>query len=492
MTQQPKTAPRAQYDAVAPGASKKRRQPRIERAHETGKDSRQLPPMQRLQMIALTRDATRNFSASRAMLRQLGLNVIGNEFKLRIKATGDDAAVRAGQDWFNKTWARQADFRGDLHLCDLNRLIIYSVARDGDVGMLFDRDFAQTGRLVFWESDQICDPKTLPAGVENSSDGVLFDSFGREVGYFCHNGYGQTELELFKGHVFKRDPLNDDENMFRLLRTPWRFNQARGTADFFTVVSDLQDVYEMRASELQTGKVAATLAGYVKKKDPSGHSSATDLRLDPAIPLDDLNEEESAPMPDDEPNYERMEATFGGRFEYLAEDDELGMLDPNRPNLNGAEFAQQVIKSAGSALGLARCYSTMEAQTSYTAYRGEMIMTWVTFASWQKWLERYVRDWQAVRALRFAQDNKLIPQLPDGWEFTLAWQHPKMPSVNPLLDQQTFLAALKNGATSLESETGPGWAELLEQTAEEIKEFQKLGIPHPLFQTASGAIIEEK
>ena len=143
--------------------------------------------MQRLQMLNLARDAARNFSVCRSMLKQLALNVVGTEYKLRLKIEHDgkdpsDPVVQ-GMNWFNKTWARNCDFRSDRHLADVNRLLVLSVARDGDVGMLFDRDMLGTGKLAAYESDQICDPKPLPPGVAASDDGVLLDQFGREIGY---------------------------------------------------------------------------------------------------------------------------------------------------------------------------------------------------------------------------------------------------------------------------------------------------------------------
>jgi len=483
------SAARAQYDAVAPGAKKRRREAPIETAPETGRDSRQLPPMTRLAMLALVRDAARNFSASRAMLKQLGFNVVGTEFKLRIKVKHDAKdpadAVVAAQRWFNTVFARKCDFRSDLHLSDQNRLAVQAVARDGDCGMLFDRDFLATGRLVWWESDQICDPNPLPTGVKSSNDGVLLDAYGREIGYFTHGGRGRAIVPLRDGHVFPRDPLDDSKNMFRLLRVPWRQNQCRGTSDMFSVVADMLDVYEMRAKELQAAKVAASLAGIVKKA-PSEGPAFSDPRLNPATAATATDAD--APAAPAEKNYNRLESLTGGYIEYLDKDDAFEMLDPKRPNLNTTAFADHIVNSAGSAFGMARCYSTMQAQASYTAFRGEMIMTWVMFRYWQKWLERYMQDWQAVRAINWALDTGALKRrLPVGWETALAWQHPRMPSVNPLVDQQTFLAALKNGATSLEEELGPGWRDTVAELAEELEELRKKKIPHAIFETVSGA-----
>jgi capsid protein len=278
-------------------------------------------------------------------------------------------------------------------------------------------------------------------------------------------------VPLAEGHVFPRDPVNEDNNMFRLLRVPWRLNQYRGTSDLFSVVADLLDVYEMRAKELQSAKVAASLGGVITEQDQTSGPAVSDPRLDPNQYKTDADAAAATvtTTTSGDPLYDRLEALTGGYTQYLRKGDKFELVDPKRPNINAIGFIDAIVKSAGSAFGMARCYSTMEAQASYTAFRGEMVMTWVMFEYWQKWLERYAQDWQAVRALRFGMDTGRIPQLPDGWEGALAWTHPKMPSVNPLVDQQTFLAALKNGATSLENELGPGWRDTVGELAVELE-----------------------
>ena len=484
-----------QYDAVGQGAGRKRRRARVETTGETGSGSRQLPPLKRLEALALVRDAIRNFSNSRSMLRQMMLNVIGTQYKVIIKhpelrgLSADQRAdhpVARAQKWFNNVWAKSPDFRNDNHLCDVNRLLFSSVLNDGDAGMLFDRDFLQTGKIVTFESDQICDPVTLPAGVASSDDGVLKDVYGREVGYFCHFARGKTQVKLEDGHVFGRNLDDPDNNLFRLLRMPWRPNQGRGVSELFTSVADMLDVYEMRSKELQSAKVAASFGMAVERDKESG-PALTDTRYDPNISQAEAEEEE---IEDAETSYERLEALAGGYFEYLAKGEKITPIAANRPNVNGIPFAEHIISSAGSSIGMARCYATLQAQTSYTAFRGEMIMTWVMYTFWQKWLERYIQDWQIFHAINWGNRNNEFGELPDDWRLYCAWQHPKMPSLNPLLDQQTFLAALKNGSTNLESEIGPDWRGVIEELTAEVEAFNGAGLPHPMFQTVAGAQID--
>jgi len=485
---------KAQYDIVGPGAGKKRRPARVEYHGETGTNSRQLPPMSRLMAIALVRDACRNFSSARSIIQQVALNVVGTEYKViikdpSVKGRENDPShpVVAAQKWFNEKWSKNPDFRNDNHLCDVNRLLLASVVREGDVGMLFDRDFLQTGKIVTFESDQICDPRPLPPGVAESNDGVLLDDYGREIGYCTHFSRGKTEVNPDAAHIFPRDPLNPDANMFKLLRMPWRANQNRGTSDMFSFVADLLDVYEMRSKELQSAKVAATMAGKVTRKEATAGPATTDARYDPSVAVSDA-EEEDTPAAAESDNYNNFEALTGGVMEYMENGDDFSLLTNNRPNINGIPFTEHIIKSAGSALGMARCYATMEAQTSYTAFRGEMVMTWVMFRYWQKWLERSVQDWQAVRAINFAVSIGELKPLPAGWDRYLAWQHPKMPSLNPLVDQNTFLAALKNGSTNLEQELGPNWKSVVQELISEVEFMRESNLPHAMFETKAGAI----
>ena len=487
---------KAQYDAVAANAGRKRRKAKVELEGETGKNSRQLPPMKRLMVIGLVRDSIRNFSSARSMIRQIALNVVGTEYKVIIKHPDvkdldlrkeKDNPVFKAQSWFNDIWAKHPDFRNDNHLFDVNRLLLSSVVTDGDVGMLFDRDFQQTGKIVTFESDQICDPKPLPQGVTSSNDGILLDQFGREIGYFTHFERGKTNVKLADGHVFPRDIDDADNNMFKLLRMPWRPNQGRGTSDMFSFVSDLLDVYEMRSKELQSAKLTASWGAAIEQALPEDGPAVTDPRYDPNVPEDEAEDEEKTAVKSDD-NYERLEALTGGYLDYLKKGDKLIPFENHRPNLDGIPFSEFVIKNAGSAMGMARCYSTMQAQTSYTAFRGEMIMTWVMFRYWQKWIERYVQDWQAIRAIRFAIAIGELDPLPEGWENCLAWQHPKMPSLNPLLDQKTFLAALKNGSTNLEKEIGPGWKGIIEELISELDHLRDNNVPHAIFETVAGAV----
>lgn len=484
---------RAQYDAVTAGAKKLRRQPRIETTGETGADSNQLPPYKRLLMINLCRDAVRNFSSARGIVRQIGANVAGSLFKLSIKQEGE--AARKAETWFNTVFARNCDFRAGMHISDFNRVLMNCVVVDGDVGLAFDDGLLGTGKLIAYESDQICDPTPLPEGVAFSRDGVLQDAYGRTIGYFTTHRCGAMSVPAKDGFFWKCDLEDRSRDAFKLLFMPWRHNQTRGTSDLFTVVADLLDVYEMRSKELQSAKVAASLAAVVKKKTAVGNSAFADPRLDPNVgaqTAEDGGGQEGQGEPREESNYDRLEALTGGYTEYLDPDDEVEMLDPNRPNINTEEFTRRIVKSAAAGCGLAQCYANLEVSSSYTAARAEMILTWVQINLWQKWYERNIQDFEAIRAIRFAMETGAVPQIEDGWEYQLMWQHPTMPAIDPEKEQRVMLSALQNGLTSMRREFGPNAHAMLREIADDVAAYEGAGLVHPMFRQVAGAAPQEK
>jgi hypothetical protein len=141
---------------------------------------------------------------------------------------------------------------------------------------------------------------------------------------------------------------------------------------------------------------------------------------------------------------------------------------------------------SGAALGIAMAYTRMRADSSYTAFRGDMIMTWVTFYWLQKWIERTVCDWVAVRVLNWAQRKGVIKKLAAGWETKLSWMWPQMPEVNELDAQQAIAESLKNGTTDYSQLLGPHWRQRLASFAEMVDEIRRLNLPLGILEGKSG------
>jgi capsid protein len=276
-------------------------------------------------------------------------------------------------------------------------------------------------------------------------------------------------------------------------RDPWRLNQGRGVPPMLTAAASFLDLYEMLARELQTAKKAAGDYANVKRKDavdnwesPGTAPAALpeNSGKDAATIAAETGGGATAPAR----NYEALEAFTGGYTDYGQPGDEVNIYDPKRPNVHMAEFIEAVLCHAGAAFGLARAYACLRADTSYTAFRGDMIMSWQgAFYPMQKWLERCFADWVAVKALTWAMRKGQIKPLPAGWERALSWRWPKMPEVQVDTAQRAIALALKNGTTDFAQEIGPDWRQHFDALAEQAEYARGKGLHLSIDETAAGA-----
>jgi capsid protein len=482
--------PAAAYDPVDTNRNTgQRRQPRIEMTNESGI----LNARTRLQIINLCRDTERNSSIAKSMIRQFKINVVGELAKLQLN-TDSEEINRTVNTWFNSVYSNNCDSHGFQHWTDILKNTLAAVIREGDFVITVDTFNRRDGKIVIFEADQIVnmskkdwDAKEkftkdmLSSENVSQEDGIVYDSWGRELAYIVTGKRGTTMQDAENLTILPAEQA-------RLVRNTFRPNQGRGNGEFFSVVADIEDIYEMRGKEIQTAKVGATFAAIVKK---------TDAIEDAAFRGGEIPEE-LYELPDDTPivetpqkQYESLGMLEGGATEYMEPGEEFDIVDFDRPNVKMQEFYERVAQGAGAALGLAKAYTRLEAYNSYTAFRGEMVMTWQTFYSWQKFIERNICDFVAEKAIPLAIENgELNVNLPDGWERMISWSFPYMPQVDPIKDNQGWSGAIKEGFLGYQDKLGPNWKAILTNYSNALKEAAALGFNLTAFETKTGGIIE--
>jgi capsid protein len=487
--------PKSEYDVVSSSGRAARRNPKIERTGEHGSSSKQLPPRRHLESIALARDAYRNTSGARIIEDQWLENAVGSEFKLSIQCLVENAAgemvkpdsVVAAEKWFNKKWARNCNLKKDQHLNDFFRCSFASWFREGDHGILFDADFLATGKLAAYEADEFAslsesDIKLIPNAV-SQANGVVFDAFGREIAYIRNKkGRGVPRIAISDAHVFLRNPDDPEANNFKLVRRDWRFNQARGIGRMIAPLGDILDAGEIKANEVGATKIQSSLPAIVK---PSADDEAEDYGdMNPSkAPVPGTPNPAGGTQNPDDKNLIEYRNDYSDAFEgigakgiFADENDTIEFPAMTRPNTNTTAMLEWVQRYAGASVGLFDCYSGGRVNKAYTAFRGEMVLTWVSVYNAVKWFEREVKDWIGVRVLRFAIANHIIDQLPDGWEECLKWVNPQMPDVSVADEQDGLTKRMKNGGTSLAEQFGPEWQSIIEQQGRENKIAAKNGV----------------
>lgn len=476
----------AKYDATE--SSSARRRPQTETQTED-----QLHPQFKRQLgVNIGRDLERNYSPARGILHQFRMNVVGELGKLQVNCEGGDEAVQ----WFNGVWAKDCDFRDDLHFSVILQNIVASVLREGDLLAVVDDGLIEdTGKLIHWEADQIVplgenvlancglgDVKTL-----TQENGVIRGKWGKILGWSVTHLHGQQIInDADKMQIWRRENA-------RHVKNPWRMNQGRGVASLLTSATNFLDLYEIMAAELASAKRAAVIAGYTTRTDaetdwdlPGTAASAANLPENSGKSVAETTAEGAVGTDPTRKNYERFENLTGGYWEYLQAGDDVKFPDFKRPNVLLAPFVEAVLGHAGASIGLARAYALLRADSNYTAFRGDMILSWVTFYAMQKWLEREYADWVAVKVLTWAQKKKIIKLLPVLWQQSLSWKWPQMPHVDEARESIAESQSLKNGTTDYSELLGPDWETKFKAYAKQLNRARELGLPLSPFEQKSG------
>lgn len=479
-----KSAMLAKYDVVEPNRA--RRQP----SRETKDEGCIYDMTRRLYGANLGRDLERNYSPARAIIHQMRVNVVGSLGKIRVNLP-ENAGEEATR-WFNEEWSKDVDFREAGDWSTLLSNVVASVLREGDCLIALDDGIIEnTGKAICWESDQIAplSEKALkesryPDAVQDN--GILRDKWGRVVAYVTTGLRGRTQIEKL-ADAFLWAP-----GEARLVKNPWRLNQGRGIPALLTTAANFLDLYELLSSELQTAKRAAKQYANVKRSDAvtDWDSPATGQEYLPEnsgkTQAEVAAEGANVTTATGAPNYEKLEAFSGGLVDYLQTGDEVQIPDIKHPNRDIEPFLEAVHGYGGAALGLARAYTILRADSSYTAFRGDMVLSWVTFKYLQKWLERSLCDWVGIKVLTWAQKQGKIAPLPAGWERSLSWLWPTMPEVNQVDYEAAVSQALKNGTTDYSQLLGPDYKRRLTELAKQVEMIRKLGLPLSIFETRSG------
>lgn len=483
---------------------------------EYGGEDSALPVWNRLRMINMARQGVRNGDSLRALMRQMELNVVGT---VGGKATftfpdGFAGAADEIRDAFAK-WARHAEFSDGLPFSKVLALVVDTKFTGGDMVLLFDDGLIEdSGRLLAFDPDEIGDvPKDwlaerLPGTTQRQ--GRIYNRFGRFIGV--------TVSRKYRGcGSFKRDPegvlfltMDDfaDDSDWVMLREVWRFNQGRGVPPVAAPLDSLLDLESVTKFEVQAAmKNCQTLGQVIATSDNAANGDADDEddELDPelarkaAAAAGNGGEEgegaegetdavsDAAEPPDEDVTLDNIRGA-GAIFDQLPDGYKMELLDTKRPNPNVEGFVKWLSGRSGAAVGLAKCYANMEATTSYTAFRGEQVMTWPTFEEWQKSLEREVCDWVVRRWARWATRKGLLKvTLPDGWERFVAWSWPTMREVDQKKAAEAKKVMLESGLILLD-ELHPGDKRgFMRKLGEDIQLYHEIGLQHPIEKVASGA-----
>lgn len=500
------------YDAVKMTGNRHRRW------MDRGTEESEFIPYDRMYAITLGRDMRRN-QARYASLEKTIARMTAGTVKCQLN-TPDDAWNKAAEDYFNGIFARDCLMqipRQDL--AELCRQLVSSMIREGDVLVVFDAPGVAVGsdRLLVFEADQLvhmdeADFAALYPGCRQEC-GVILNPFGCIVGYIVsvlrlddQNRYRPntlTSLPASKCLVFGPEDAV-------LLATRYRPGQVRGVPEMLPVSICLDDADEMVKSELLTSKMGAKsyatiyeseatqtartdseLAAAVMAMEKAGNvDSQTGHLIDPdALPT--VSEESAASRP----HYASIDSTDSAIVTYMEGRDRLDIQTPTRPNLHVDEFYRARNCDAAASMGLSRGYSELAVTNSYTAHRGESLMTWESIYERQRHLAHSLLDWLADKVITRGIELGAVPPPPESaraWRTQVSWELPTMPAIDEQRSVDAQVTALKAGLVNYRDLLGSDWKEKLAEYGREVAEIRSLDLPLSVLETVSGALAETR
>ena len=477
---------------------------------ETGPEDEALPSSERLQIIALARDMARNSAMMNGFLKQLELNVVGN--------VGGKASFKFGEEYKASAvimreafaeWAAACDFFDGNSLGKLLRIALKTKYLTGDAVFLFDDGIiADTGKILLFEGDSIASfPDSyfrthFPGYTQRQ--GIIKDSYGRKVGAIVSASQrGKSTFEPYGADgalaawpLLRAPGAEWIDSPFYIYSNTYRANQGRGTPNVASSIDAIIDVEDMTKYELQSSKKnAQTLATITKKSEeaPLPDGLESEIRK---LPEDATEEEISEAIRsiagDNEPRAEVLEGA-GVLYDVLPPDVQMNLLDTKHPNSGMEGFVGFMTGRIGWANGMASFYASGKADKSFSAVRGEQMLTWPMFEDEQHDLESGPADWILRRWHSWAVRHGRIPadlELPPYWWRAVKWTWPRCREIDAVNEQTAMSARLRNFTGSLAEYYGADWREKLAAIREELDYCRELGIPHPALQTVSGQMID--
>jgi len=282
------------------------------------------------------RELARNDEYVRRYLQLLKTNVVGpHGISVQAKARNPDQSLDApGNKLAENAWSRWSKagvctVDGRLSFVDAQRLVVETLARDGEVlvrlipGAPNDDRFA----IQFLEADLL--DEELNQKVENGNRvrmGVEVDEFGRSVAYHLLREHpGDHEFSNSYSRKHTRVPANELLHIFQ----PDRPHQTRGAPPMAAAINALKMLHGYREAELVAARVSAAKMGFITSPDGDGYSG------------DDL-EDTHTPIMAAEP----------GSFEQLPAGMSISMFDPQHPVTAFSEFHKAVLRGIASSLGI--------------------------------------------------------------------------------------------------------------------------------------------
>lgn len=462
-------------------------------------------------MRATSRDLYMNTPLATGALRRLKTNAIG--FGLRLQSRIDREVLGmdddAADEWERRTerefliWANspECDAARTLAFPQLTGLAFFSTLLSGDCFTLTPR-IPRRGqvydlRIQIIEGDYVCNPQ-LQFDTRRVSGGIEVDDYGAPVAYYFRRplldsfimtattsgldrwvripAYGRNTGRKQVFHLFDKE----------------RPGQRRGFPLLAPVVEELKQVSRLSKAEIQAAIINSYFTVFVKSQNPSSNILQQGFipnagGMYPGAPgVSTLNESDDR----DDVIYEMG----SGNVIEMAENEDIALADPRRPNANFEPFFLAIVKQLGSSLQIPFEQLMLHFSASYSASRAALQEAWKFYRERRIWASQYFcqpiyKEWlvEAIAKGRIIAPGFFDdPVIQEAWSGS-AWTGPGQGQLDPLKETKASVMRIKNRLATYEDEyvaiNGGDWTGAMNRLSREEKHLEDAGLSPDLSET---------
>ena len=308
------------------------------------------------------RDLERNYDIARGALDVLVANVVGTgvrpepQIRLNSGELATDINEQILELW--EDWAHKPEVTWTHDLYGMQRLACRAWLRDGEVfGQLITgrRGNLDHGTRVPY-SIELIESDWVPFSVNepNVIQGIVVNDWGRPRAYWVHKMHPN---DLIGMGDLKR--VESDRMIHLALRD--RIRQMRGVTAFASVINRLKDIKDIEESERVAARVAANMAGYIKKGEPGMYGQAGTGMYGQAGTGSDASE------------YREIDWEPGIIFDDLRPGEEVGTIGSQRPNNALIPFRDSQLRAFAAGVGAGFSSTSKNYNGTFSAQRQELV-----------------------------------------------------------------------------------------------------------------------
>lgn len=416
---------------------------------------------------ARSRELEANNDYAKKFFRMVKTNVVGRDgIKLQSQVKNDSgkpdekARTKIEEAWTR--WIKKGfcDVTGEYSFRDIQKLVISSAARDGELLIRkiqgFDNDFNFALQLI--EADHLDEKMNDNLASGNKVKmGVEYDQWNRRIAYHVYKNHPG---DYFYGSTFgEKIRIPADEVIHFYL--PMRISQTRGIPWMHAAMTRLNMIGGYEEAELVAARLAAAKGGFYET-DPEGQYIGDD-------------QEGDQPIQELEP----------GMLEALPRGWKFHAYDPQHPTTAFEAFEKAILRGISSGLDVSYNYLANDLEgVNYSSIRAGVLDerdVWRDLQAFliehflmivfEEWLKMALLTQQvALPSSKFDKFSAAKWQ-PRGWQW-----------VDPQKDIQAKIMEINaglNSATDIAAEQGKDLEELYQQLQREMQLLKKYGILLP-------------